>query len=361
MGATATAIIAAAVVVSPPETAAPDWQGVWQGTVGTLPVRACLARRGETYSVGSYYYLRQLRPIPLRQVAQSRVWTEGEGSDAASLPTWRFHSIGPVLMGEWRSGARRLPFRLTRLPGLDSDDEPCGSRLFNIARLRPLRLTQTRAVIDGVGYTKLAGDAGPAFEEVELETFAVDGDDPATRRINQVLRRPIAGDPAASDWFGCVTSGMNAHGRDGDFSLTIAPTMITRRWLVASEASGTYCGGPHPNYATRSLTFDRATGAAVDLHGWLGPQAVQREADVTMLRPALRQVIMARSAQTETECRETIGETEFWDIGLAREGLRFTPDLPHVLTACEEATLVPWAALTLFLNAAGRAGAASLR
>jgi hypothetical protein len=286
---------------------------------------------------------------------------EGDTSPPKGAPTWRFATVGPVLTGEWSDGTRRLPFKLTRLPGLDSEDEPCGSRLFNAPRLRPLGVTQTRGVIDGVGYTKLSGDPGPAFEEVELTTFALDGDDPATRRINQVLRRPIAGDPAASDWFGCVTGGLGAHGRDGDFGLGIEPKMITRRWLAAGETSGTYCGGAHPNYATRSLTFDRVTGAAVDLHGWLNPQAVQREADVTMLRPALRQAVKAQATTMETECRETLGETEFWDIGLTRTGLSFTPDLPHVLTACEEATVVPWDALTPFLNAAGRAGAMSLR
>lgn len=360
------ALLLAGVAAVPDDLPPPIWHGVWQGTIGTLPVRACLARQGGRYSIGSYYYLRRLRPIPLRQVEQSRVWTEGHGSDASSLPKWRFESVTPTLLtGSWSAGTRRLQFRLTRVFGLRAEEEPCGSLLFNRPRLRALQVTERRATTDGVRYTVLNADPGPAFEEVGLTTFALDGGNPATRRINQVLRRPIAGEPAASDWLECLTGGLNAHGSDGDFSVEIRPTMITGRWLAATVASGTYCGGAHPNFAATSLVFDRVTGAEVSLLGWLNPQGVERRPDlgpdVALVRPALRHAILAQAKGVEAECREAIGEAEFWDLGLARTGLSFTPDLPHVLTSCEEATVMPWASLAQFLNAAGRAGAASLR
>ena len=60
--------LAAAAASNPSEL-----PGVWEGTVGNLPVRACFgARIGDS---GAYYYLSRLRPIPL---------DEEEGNDAFS-------------------------------------------------------------------------------------------------------------------------------------------------------------------------------------------------------------------------------------------------------------------------------------
>ncbi len=55
----------------------PAWRGVWSCTIGSLPVRACLARVGDAYSLGSYYYLSKLRTISLDQQGTSKVWLEG--------------------------------------------------------------------------------------------------------------------------------------------------------------------------------------------------------------------------------------------------------------------------------------------
>ena len=52
----------------------------------------------------------------------------------------------------------------------------------------------------------------------------------------------------------------------------------------------------------------------------------------------------------EAEWREPVAEAEFWDIGLTRSGLAFTPGMPHVLAACANAMTVPWAALAPFLS-----------
>ena len=78
------------------------------------------------------------------------------------------------------------------------------------------------------------------------------------------------------------------------------------------------------------------------------------------VRPALRRVIVAHAGEIEPDCREPVAEAEFWDIGLERGGLRFTPEMPHVLTSCANPALVPWPALTRFLSRAGVAGRASL-
>lgn len=361
--------LAAVLVAVPAEPPPPVWQGVWQGTVGTLPVRLCLARRTEIYTVGSYYYLARLRAIPLEQQGGSREWVEGfVTAGGPPAPRWRFETIGPdALAGQWRGGGRTLAFRLTRVAGALGEVEPCGSRLFNAPRLRPLRIATTRASKDGVAYTRLRFDPGPAFPDGKLASFALDGDAPATARINARLRRDTPVSPARGDWYECVAGGLAAHGVDGDYDQTIEPVLVTPRWLAATDATGYDCGGPHPDDAETSLTFDRTTGVEVDLHDWLTATAVERqrpsgiERPVVTLRPVLRRLILGEARDLDPECRDAAAAAAFWDIGLARTGLRFTPDLAHVEQACTQATLVPWRVLAPYLSAAGRAGAASLR
>lgn len=351
-----------------PADATPPWQGVWTGTVGSLPVRVCLARQNETAAIGSYFYLSRLRTIRLEQQGGSREWVEGYGeSSGPPPPRWRFEAVGSgVLAGRWTGGGRALPFWLTRVAGAD-DDEPCGSRSYNAPRLRPLRVAITAATRDGVAYTKLRFDPGPAFAEIGLTSFALLGDAPATRRINARLRRDMPSQPERGEWYACAAGGLAAHGADGDYTQSIEPVLISPRWLAATEAIDYDCGGAHPDGAVTSLTFDRTAGAEVDLHDWLSPRVVERprpvgtERPLVTLRPAFRRLIVARSDAGEAECRDAALAADYWDIGLARTGLRFTPELGHAEQACAEATAVPWRVLVPYLSAAGRAGAASLR
>lgn len=64
----------------------PVWQGVWQGTIGSFPVRACLAwdRIGPGDAFGSYYYLSRLRTIRLEQQGTSKIWIEGYAAPKGS-------------------------------------------------------------------------------------------------------------------------------------------------------------------------------------------------------------------------------------------------------------------------------------
>lgn len=81
-----------ALAADPPQ---PAWQGVWQGTVGTLPVRACLIR--DDYSHSFYYYLGRLRPILLEQQGGSRLWLEDAGAPRKTArPQWRFQMVAAI-------------------------------------------------------------------------------------------------------------------------------------------------------------------------------------------------------------------------------------------------------------------------
>jgi len=347
------------------EVPSPAWQGVWQGTIGSLPVRACLMRDGAGLgnAFGSYYYLSKLRTIRLEQQGTSKTWIEGWAAPKGpSSPRWTFAEVGrDWLTGVWTGNGRSLPFRLARVAS-DDDEASCGTEAFNGPRWRPLTIKATPAVKDGVRYRALVFGAGPAFPSISLAGFELIGDDAATRRINAGLRKQVPG--PQEDWHGCITGGLNAHGVDGDLDATLAPTLITPRWLGAALSQADECGGAHPNSGTVLVAFDRSTGALVDLHSWLGNAALDRsEASADLpptLRPAFRRLIMAEAGNVEPDCRDALASQEFWDIGLDRRGLTFRPELPHVVQACADDMLVRWASLTRFLTPAGRAGRASL-
>lgn len=334
----------------------PVWQGVWTGTIGASPVQVCLSRRTDELSVGSYYYRSKLRTIALEQQGTSRMWSEGEG---AHQPRWTFATVtATALAGRWTDGTRVLPFRLARVPG-DDDGAPCASEPFNGPRWRPLTVTSKAAMLDGTRYVDLTWRAGPAFPDLSLTGFRLLGDDSATRAINASLRSQVLGPD--EDWRACIAGGLDMRGVDGDYRASIAPTVITPRWLAAQLDTEQDCGGVHPNNATVPLTFDRATGRAVDLDAWLNDTALDRHgADKTgpfAVTPPLHRLLVRRS---EPDCREALEGAGFWDVGLEHAGLTFQPELGHADQACADPVSVPWSALAPYLDAAGRAGRASL-
>ncbi len=328
-------------------------------------MRACLAwdRVGPGDAFGSYYYLSKLRTIRLAQQGTSRIWVEGYAAPhGPPAPRWTFAEVGrDRLTGTWTDGGRALPFRLTRVAS-DDEDAPCGTDAFNGPRWRPLTVKAAPAVKDGIHYRAIVFGVGPAFPSISLTGLELIGDDAATRRINASLRKRVPG--PQEDWRGCVTGGLDAHGVDGDLDAALAPTLITPRWLGAALTRDDDCGGAHPNSGTVPVTFDRTTGATVDLHGWLSDAAVDRSGATAELpptvRPAFRRLILAEAGDVEPDCRDAMADEEFWDVGLDRRGLTFRPELSHATQACAEDMLIRWPTLARFLTPAGRAGRASL-
>ena len=357
--------VLAAVALAVPTHAAegPAWQGVWQGTIGRLPVRACFDDK-DYGSQGAYYYTRHQRAIPLEQLERGGlVWAEEDGRDARR-PRWTFTTTGRVLAGTWRHGRTSLPFRLTRMPRPKPGESACGSLSFNQPRLQRSSIATARARIDGVGYTKLAFRPGPRFPGVEIATFALDRPGPAAQRINRLLREPLRETGIRSDWFQCMTASLGATARDGDYHVAIEPTLVAGRWLAVRQYQEGSCGGASPFNSTVSRTFDLGTGTEIDLHGWLNSRAVARDRNaekLTALRPAFRQFILAGATPQDAECREIVRTTDYWDIGLRRTGLVFAPSLPRVAQACGEHILIPFNRLRPYLSPQGVAGVAALR
>jgi len=345
------------------DAAQPAWEGVWQGTIGALPVRACLAQRSEDWAVGSYYYMSKLVPIALRK-EDSGAWTEHEGGAEESGGSWTLSNEGANrLSGQWRNGTKTLPVALTRVATRASEDGPCASDEFHAPRVRPVRVTSKADSRQGIAYAKLTYNVGPGFPDASIVGFAIREQQPGDRTINVALRVDTTSPDA--DYLGCDRQQVAQNGTGGSFAYEAEPDLLTAELLSATISTGGDCGGAHPDDSTFHRTFDRKTGRMIDLGTWFTVRGVKaRVADdvgpYRELTPALRSTVLRHFKFEDSECREAVSEADYWDIGLGRSGLVFTPSLPHVAAACEEPATVPFAQLSAWLSPAGRQGVARL-
>ena len=342
------ALVAAAAAADAP----PGLPGIWEGRVGSLPVRACFVSRDWT-TFGSYYYMSHRRLIPLdSEEGDAAAFREGSSSDAAA-PRWRIDSVaGNRLTAVWSQGRRALPVRLTRIAS-GGEDGACADMAFHAPRLEGVRTVTRRATVDGVAYTAIALDHGGRFE-AGVETFALDGSGEPVRRINAALGRSLAGNPP--EWFDCVSDAQVVSPHEGGFDERLAPGMISRRWLSVDKSQDSFCGGAHPNSDVTWPTYDLTTGREVNLHGWFVATAVNRRRvegmDETLdsLQPAFRQVVLSGWTADDPECGEVVRDADYWHIGLRRTGFLFSPSLPRVVQACGETITVPFDRIRPYLT-----------
>ncbi|MBO9519410.1 MAG: hypothetical protein J7493_15205 [Porphyrobacter sp.] len=339
----------------------PGWVSVWEGRIGTYPVRACLESYGDGPGRGSYYYLSALEPISISEDEGDRGWTEsapGGDKDAA----WELSEFtSSRVRGTWRQGSRSLPIDLAPVAWEPGEwGGPCSSAAFLGPRTGKGTIASEPAALAGWGYTRKTYHPAKFFEDdVSIETFDFAANQPGDGKIREVLAADLPRETVEDDFIKCLAGSIASLGFDGDYSLTVKPTLVSKAFLVTEQDSGYFCGGAHPDSYTVSRTFDRQSGEELDLFGWIGDERIDGEDSV--IPDALRDMILAKWPADSAECREYVEETSLWSIGLARDGLAFSPDLPHVATACVEPILIDWAALAPFLDAEGRAGLARLR
>lgn len=343
-------LFSSAAMAQPATTGGPD--GIWEGTIGTLPIRACFVTR-EFGSFGAYYYLSHLQLVALqREEGAAGGFSEGAGDPGAAR--WRnVQARGGNLTASWSSGRRTLPVRLHRVAGGDDENGACASVAFHQPRLAGVRTVSARATAEGTAYTKRTLDTRGRFE-IGVETFALDGDSAAVRRINTALGESLAGNPP--HWLECITGSLDQSGNEGEAHESLAPAMISRRWLSVAAQGDWSCGGAHPDASSSYRLFDLESGAEVELLDWFIATAVKREtfagsAEVARtLEPDFRTFILTgwHAEADAAECGEVVSSQDFWNVGLTRDGFVFSPSLPHVVQACSENVVVdfdriqPW-------------------
>ena len=361
-------LLAAMAVPASAQAASPPWHGVWQGTIGTLPVRACLQQRSEDYSNGSYYYLSRMKPIALSHEDDGS-WAE-EADGGAATGKWAVAGVtGGRLTGTWRSGSKALPIALTRVAVPAGEEDPCGAAAFIAPRLKPVQVRSKPARKDGFAYIELTYDVGSNFSDIVISSFSFPPTRPGDAAINAALRLDPAKPGSDADYAECMRMSLASLGRDGDFTFSYTPALVTSEFLSVEANSGGFCGGAHPDESTTHVIFDRATGRRIDLTRWFTPRGVlpdegEEGASIHRLTPALRALVLRHypfGKGEDADCKEAVSGEDYWDIALDRRGIAFAPSLPHVAQACEDSAVVPFAELAAFLSPAGKAGAARVK
>lgn len=335
--------------------------GVWDGTIGTLPIRACFEQH-ERGNSGGYFYRSKRKFIGLSADADHAQYVEGAQS-VTTAPRWTINPAAAGLEGTWSQGAKSLPIRLTRVAAPQADETACASMTFLQPRLDGIRNVTSHFVKDGVGFTRITVDLKERFEGSGQSTVQIDGTTPAARKINAELLKPFSDSPPA--WLDCIEGSLDNGQSEGSSDSSSEPGLVTRRWLSVTNHSESYCGGAHPDSSSWATLFDRGTGDQVNLLDWFRPTAVKREgagADVirSLSRPFVA-FITAGAKLAEKECREVIRDADYWNAELTAKAIVFTPSLPHVVQACEEPFAVPHARLAPYLTAKGKAELATLQ
>lgn len=340
----------------------PDMVGVWTGTIGTLPVSVCIGPQRKFGPVAGYYYHKTMRSIPL-DLQDDGSWVEhGEGG-TKETGKWQLAPSGAGrLGGTWSNGTRELPIVLSKATA-SPDDEfgPCGSTAYLAARIRPAMLTRKLTRLGPFGYTALSWDVGPGFADVSLESFEFPATRPGDAAINAALRLEPDKPDGKGEYLSCLQGSLALGASEGEFSLGYEPIHASLAFIGVKVTNAGFCGGAHPFWGYGYQTWDRQRGKEVRLAEWFTPQAFTREtfsgsADTYYkATPTLVRFLMQRMRFEDSECRSVVQQTEFWDVGLTQTGMIFTPSLPHVATPCLDDARVPFAQITPFLNARGKA------
>jgi hypothetical protein len=377
----AAGLVAALALTAAPVAAAdePPQQGrVWTGTLGEQAITACFV--DQPIRDGLYYATATLEPLRLVEIAEvdPPVFTEIAGREDQTGAVWAMHSLAEDhLTGEWRKGDAALPIRLTAtLVALPEYGSACETAAFLDPLLAGGAITAERAQLGGAAYARLTyqGPRRAGLEDYQVTSLALDLARPGDPAINHALAAALPDGTAAHFMGQCVGLSLPG-GISGYLEEALAPIILTPRWLGLRRSGTSFCGGLHPSHFNTMAVHDRDSGAEVDPSGWFKPGALgfyEWEVDlepkpikrpIAGLSEALARAVLAQwpAADDRAGCVAAARDNTGWEIGLTRAGPVFVPQFPHVIFACTEEIVLPWAKARPFLSDQGRAVETSLR
>ena len=361
--------IVAGAALQAQETPPTDKIGLWEGTIGDLPIRVCFDRNDRV--PGTYYYLSQLKPIALQadKDGDAARLIESAGYDKPTGGAWQIKALtARSISGHWTGKGQSLPISLNRALYTESEfGGPCEAPEFLAPRMAGAEIEEHKDTLGAENYISLIYRPGKPFDpdSVEIQTFALLPQQQGDPVINAALRKIMPDGQGRSDFAQCMGMMHLAWGTDGDFSHIAMPEVISARWVGVINSRSVYCGGAHPSHWQDRQIFDRASGKEIDPALWFRSDALEipggdyQNADaakqyVQALSPALLSLVEARWPADIIECFDD-GGFYSWDIGLGGDGLVFKPNVPHAITPCAESITVQWSELGPHLSQAGQA------
>lgn len=357
-------------LMAPMAAAAHD--GVWQGTIGALPIIACLDTADGEID-GRYYYLKHLRPIVIRSSDTKKGAVprliENAALDNQSPAAWTLPApAGSVLTGAWHSDGKALAIKLARVPLREGEQEngACNSAAFHRPREQAGTIRSTAAQMGSISYQALKLDMGRHMSG-DIVSFQLKGSAPAIVRINAGLRDALLAEQA--NVFVCEKNSIASALPSADFLSHTKPVLITARWLVAESYMSSSCGSARPNYDTAFATWSLADGMRVDPWSWFAATGktaqVERTMPASRIAPALNDMLRRAwraDPDQDPECKEVIAPGAVdWMLRPTSAGMAFTPSLTHLSHECANDVLIPYRELVPLMSAAGKAAVASLQ
>lgn len=370
------AVLAALAMVAVPARAQNPSEGrIWKGQLGEQAITACFFE--ERPGTGIFYTDAALEPVRLEtesETAPDRL-REMQGYDDPSGPVWTLTFAEDRITGVWRNGADTRPIRLAaHAVSRPEYGSACESGAFLDPVLAGGAVKTSRETLDGTAYTVFAytGPQRSGLVNYGAQAFALDPLRRGDEAINRALAAEIPDGTAAHEAGQCLAGSLSWSSGLGDYGKFLQPTLITSRWLGVSATGSSWCGGAHPNHFITARVYDRDSGARVDPAAWFTPGALtfyDWEPGPGEIRPiaglseALTEALLAHwpADDDRAECRDAARGPFSWNIGVTRDGLLFIPQFPHVIFACTEEFVLPWAEAEAFLSPEGRAVMESLR
>lgn len=348
--------------------------GLWRGTIGSLEVTTLLAPIAQGCEA-EYYYNKHLWGIALieKDRRQGSVWLESAGTDREAR--WTFSALAPdgrTLTGEWhsRDGKRHLPILLTLVAptpySQDEDGKPrydCSihDKAFSTPRIAQARQKRTVSSSD---IPFQGTDGSYRYRQVSLMEGRIKGftlpDSQRNPRLQQAMGDWENG--SVSEFYGCALSMSDRTGMEPEFSRELAPQFWNAKTLVLRETYSMYCGGAYPSGGVSSYqVWDLIADRPVNIWTWITDTDINYPGRITSKK--LLELLATRYSRRDEEggCGDVLWNQEFYLMYPTQTGMVFSPTLPHVVQACIEEILIPWAEMQPFLGPAGRKALTNVR
>jgi hypothetical protein len=342
------------------ETTRSLW-GVWKGTTVDADIMLCVQAdpNRSRYDAFAAIYTTADNRIELldRRGDAALTWSaRGDKNLKASLYIF---DDGSIRMdrnsGDVWSGVTLAPISFSQE---DEKALPCESAAFNQPRaiLPPHEITHQ--ALDGVSFQTLT-QIDPAGHG-EVSTFQLQPGQKGHNVINRWLRRTLNEKATEATYYTCTIEALGA-GAGSRWEHRLRPEMISDHFVVVTEVTNIFCGGPYPIETTQWYVLDRKTGEEIDTSTWLhsdafnllgpsagdGPEIGNPDIEIGF-KDLLTKEFLA--TDPNENCLGLLDYVEVWKLRPSKNGLLLNPEVSHFSNGCAMDLMLDFRDVNRYLN-----------